>query len=397
MIDHLTNRQIVRHYDRTLSRTEFISVDEHLAVCAECRREVSAFAKGNEKLRSLQEEPEVVGNETSPIAGTDFVPSEDAIQQPIRNSSPRKRPRRLGSATSFNSPGVAFGLGALTMLIIVILVWLIARPNRSDTTQSQAMQSTTPSPTAGFPPDIGIQPNASPLSSPSPQVLMGLTDGANQVGIDDKGNLVGFESLSPAHREMVKVALLTQQVANLAALSGIGGQQDDLKRGPNQRAGFALLSPVGRIIMSTRPTLRWSKLDGASEYRVEIYGSNSDLFAASPPLKSNSWELPNGLNRGEIYSWQVTATKDGESVKAPVSPLPDAKFKTLDAKQAADLTATQKNFAGSHLPLGVLYAQFGLLEDAEREFDALAKANPQSDIARKLLSNVRDARKAGMK
>jgi hypothetical protein len=42
--------------------------------------------------------------------------------------------------------------------------------------------------------------------------------------------------------------------------------------------------------------------------------------------------------------------------------------------------------------MGVIYAEAGLLGEAEREFTALLKANPQSSNARKLLQGVRSAR-----
>ena len=96
-------------------------------------------------------------------------------------------------------------------------------------------------------------------------------------------------------------------------------------------------------------------------------------------------------------SWQVTATKDSAKIKSPVPPAPEAKFKILDTKPAADVTLARKNYAGSHLALGVLYAQSGLLDEAETEFGALVRANPQSEVARKLLNNVRTARQARMK
>jgi hypothetical protein len=49
--------------------------------------------------------------------------------------------------------------------------------------------------------------------------------------------------------------------------------------------------------------------------------------------------------------------------------------------------------AGSHLTIGLLYAQAGLLDDAERELQALLRANPQSTLAQKLLRSVRAKRK----
>jgi hypothetical protein len=46
------------------------------------------------------------------------------------------------------------------------------------------------------------------------------------------------------------------------------------------------------------------------------------------------------------------------------------------------------------LTLGILYAQSGLLDDAEREFQALLRANPQSPLVRKLLRIVREKRRS---
>lgn len=52
------------------------------------------------------------------------------------------------------------------------------------------------------------------------------------------------------------------------------------------------------------------------------------------------------------------------------------------------------SIAGSHLTLGVLYAQAGLLDDAERELQLLLRANPQSALAQKLLRGVRAKRRS---
>ena len=65
----------------------------------------------------------------------------------------------------------------------------------------------------------------------------------------------------------------------------------------------------------------------------------------------------------------------------------------LDQTKANEL-AHAKNAGGkSHSTLGILYAQSGLLEDAEREFQTLLRANPQSTLVRKLLRNVREKRR----
>ncbi len=54
-------------------------------------------------------------------------------------------------------------------------------------------------------------------------------------------------------------------------------------------------------------------------------------------------------------------------------PAPEAKFKVLEQSQANELERIKKTAANSPLTLGVLYAQAGLLNDAEREFETLLK------------------------
>jgi hypothetical protein len=39
--------------------------------------------------------------------------------------------------------------------------------------------------------------------------------------------------------------------------------------------------------------------------------------------------------------------------------------------------------------LGLFYAQAGVLDEAEREFSALQRANPKSEIANRLLMRIR--------
>ena len=48
----------------------------------------------------------------------------------------------------------------------------------------------------------------------------------------------------------------------------------------------------------------------------------------------------------------------------------------------------------SHLLRATIYARAGLLDEAEREYQALLNANPRSTIARKLLQHLRAQRKS---
>jgi hypothetical protein len=151
---------------------------------------------------------------------------------------------------------------------------------------------------------------------------------------------------------------------------------------------------VGTVTMSDRPAFRWSAFDGADTCVVRIYDADFNEVAASPWLSETSWTVTRALERGRIYSWQVTARAGAKEIISPVKPAPEARFMTLDRAKANELAEAKSASAGSHLTLGILYAQAGLLDEAERELQALLRANPQSALAEKLLRSVRAKRRS---
>jgi hypothetical protein len=157
---------------------------------------------------------------------------------------------------------------------------------------------------------------------------------------------------------------------------------------------FDVSGPRGEVVESNRPTFRWRVLAGTSGYTVKVFNRDFNVVAQSPTLTTTTWRPVQPLPRGTAYFWQVTAVKGGQEVKAPRPPMPQAKFKVLVAGTLAVLQAARQQLTVSHLALGVLYARAGLLEQAERELNALLGANPDSEVARKLLADVRVARRA---
>jgi tetratricopeptide (TPR) repeat protein len=83
---------------------------------------------------------------------------------------------------------------------------------------------------------------------------------------------------------------------------------------------------------------------------------------------------------------------DSSEVVLPPPAEPDAKFKILAASKVSELDRAKQQYSGSHLMLGVVYSRLGLLDDAERHFQALVSANPKSELARKLLQTVKSLR-----
>jgi hypothetical protein len=162
--------------------------------------------------------------------------------------------------------------------------------------------------------------------------------------------------------------------------------------GGDPGVAFGLVTPVGKVVLSDRPQLRWKPLDGADSYVVKVYDSNYQEVAASQPLKTTVWNVDKTLKRGGLYQWQVTANKGGEEIKSPVRPAPDARFRILEASAAAEIESAKRQAGNSHLLLGTLYANAGLTEDATREFQALVKENPNSELAKKLLRKVQSSK-----
>ena len=110
-------------------------------------------------------------------------------------------------------------------------------------------------------------------------------------------------------------------------------------------------------------------------------------------LKGLSWTAPQ-LARGQLYSWQVKASRGGQDFIAPRQSAPQARFRILNQAAAAEITRARRDYASSHLLLGLLYAQAGLLAEAEQEFRELQKANPDSDASRKLTASVSGPRRS---
>jgi hypothetical protein len=80
--------------------------------------------------------------------------------------------------------------------------------------------------------------------------------------------------------------------------------------------------------------------------------------------------------------------KDGKPITSPVLPAAQAKFKVVARDVLEKLQQAKRSANNSHLVAGILYAEAGLLAEAELEFKALVLANPGDRTARELLRSV---------
>jgi hypothetical protein len=147
-------------------------------------------------------------------------------------------------------------------------------------------------------------------------------------------------------------------------------------------SGENVLRPVSEAVEETQPVLYWSAAFGEPPYVVSIMDDRNQVIARAQGIQNTSWMVLTPLRRGGIYTWQVTVA----------GPTEHASFRVLDDGQEMLWQAMLAAHRGSHLILGLVAQQLGLLTIAEREYTALTKAFPDSNTAALLLNNVSELR-----
>ena len=363
---HLTAEQTARYVESNLSGDELQMVADHLTHCESCALAV-------DDLQTFREQ---------------MAPDLEREYHPAIVPSPTegwwKRMLAPLSALFRGSPGLAFG-AVLMVVLLALSSWLIWRTPRRIEPTPEIVEAPTPPPS----------PQPAPVPPPSPPsvpLVAQLTDGGSQLTLDQEGKISGVDDLPPAYRNMLRQALTTRRIERSSQLKGLARPPSSLMSTDREQGEFSVVEPVGKVLMSEQPTFRWSPMQGATGYIVEVYDSTFNLVATSPQLTSQSWSPP-ALARGKVYAWQVKAIKDGQEFKSPRPPAPQAKFRILDQAKASELARAKRAYPSSHLVLGLLYAEAGLLSEAEQELRLLQKANPDSEIARTLFTQVQALRR----
>jgi hypothetical protein len=369
---HLTFERTAAYVNEALAGEELQVVKDHLTGCEQCAMAV-------DDLRAFR-------NQVMPGLDREY-------RQPPTPATAENRWRRfVASVPSVftRSPALVVGsaLGALLMIAAGWQAWQAIELNG----KNPKMAQTTPSPTT---------PVVIPVVSPIPtqeggaaMVIAQLNDGAGQVVLDGDGKLSGADRLPPAYQQMIKNTLSFQRLEKPPLLAGLVLSDSLLRKGgANRDVSFSVRAPVGIVMLSDRPTFRWSPLEGATGYVVEIYDDKLRQIIISPQLADTSWTATQSLKRGGIYSWQVTAIKGGEDIVSPRPPAPPAKFRILNQTLANEIVQARRAYSSSHLTMALVYTQAGLLDEAEREFLELQRANPNSTISRRLLADLQAMRR----
>ena len=361
---HLTVDQTAEYVDKNLSGEALQVVTDHLGSCEQCALAV-------EDLRAFR-------NEIATSLDREFRPAEVPV---TRGSSWRGRFVSLFRV----SPVPAFGGAALAIILLVFIGWVVWRMPRAERREEVVV---VPSPS--------LQPTPAPVPSVQPEpvaVVAQLNDGASVVSLDQEGRLSGADNLPSGYQDLLKKALSGQRIEKSSQLQGLTRPSSALMGSSDPAREFSVIEPGGNVLMSDRPTFRWSKMEGATGYVVEVYDEQFKLVSSSPQVTNLQWATTQALPRGHVYSWQVKAIKDGQETTSPRPPARQAKFRVLDQAKVNELMRAKRTYGSSHLMLGLLYAEAGLLREAEAELRLVRRANPDSEVARNLLRQIQAIRR----
>jgi hypothetical protein len=373
MPEHLSEYQLKGYRDRTLPEGELIAVDAHLGGCNPCRNALAAFARekssqavisGIDQARfrhlSYEQMDDWVEDRLEP-ADRELVMAHIGLCPPCARqliayqeyASVMATPVKTGvhlakekaaakqSFWSFlKQPQYALGAAALIAFFIIVPWSRHSAPEQTGAIlapASTAVESTVPT-------------RNSPL-------------------IDQALNAAELDSLPDTLRAGAKEVVSDSSV-----------RPESLK-GLEPNGDMVLEYPFSETVAETQPGFRWKSF-GDSSYTVSLSDSRG-LISRRGGLTDTRWTPSTALTRNRVYTWEVESA--GEKHRGT--------FRILGENQAAELEKVRAEHGKSHLVMGAVSEELGLLTPAKQEFEAMAKDKSQSQQAAKLLNRIEALRK----
>jgi anti-sigma factor RsiW len=395
MTAHLSDGQIQAYRERSLAAGELLEVSDHIGGCEACRMRVGKPDALSARVRNMRASLQAAAghvryeeleayvdgtmareNRAALEAHTDGCRScsddLEAIQAIRRELDAPLAIRQTGSRWAefwnrlMGPRGVLALAGAAAIVLIAIV--LVRAPRNQNVADVAPATNQTPAPGGSV-----------------------IRDGRRAISIAADGHVTGLDQLAQPDRSALERILAARQIAPAPALSDLIADQGVLLGAPGEPSRGKLLAPLATVVESEKPLFRWEAIAGAT-YQVSVFDSDFNLAAQSPRLSTTEWQASKPLHRGMRYSWQLSVRQSGAEFTVPVPPAPEARFRVLDEASENEIGRARGQVADSHLLLGILYARAGVLDEAERELEALQSQNPASEEVANLLASVKRMR-----
>jgi hypothetical protein len=216
------------------------------------------------------------------------------------------------------------------------------------------------------------------------------------------GTLSGFDGVEEEWQEVGQKAWDKGETElPMDLLQELRSKSDVFMGKPEDGASFRLVKPVGQFVLSDLPSFEWTRSLRAISY-VVLITDLADPFSPilSGELTETKWTLDSSvgrLRRGHRYSWKVEARRENNIKElSPKTPGHGPVFEVLSQSQFQRIEQLRQQSQSSYL-LGVSYARFGILDDAEFELNRFHELNKESPLATRIqtmLEHVQRTRRA---
>src|SRR5262249_24521406 len=123
-----------------------------------------------------------------------------------------------------------------------------------------------------------VQQARAPQQAPVQSAL--IHDGNRTIGLSANGAVIGLEDLPPALRSSLSLAIAGQHLESPAILTDLSRGRGVLMGSAEHPSGVELIAPLGLVVESQEPVLRWKPLPGA-KYQASVYAEGFNEVAAS--------------------------------------------------------------------------------------------------------------------
>lgn len=351
---HPTAEQLEAFRQRALPPHTLNEVSQHICSCEECRQQLEARVPlASSRKPFLVSRPQHLKYDDLQAAIDSALPLSDAQMRHLADCAMCSREfedLHAFAARLDNTPRNSKRWGRIALFAAAAVVLIAA--------------------------GIGLtQHHAAPGAAP---MIAELNDSGTRIGLDSQGQLHAPGSLSEDDRRILVAALQSHKLAAPPEPTPTLGVEEVFRGAPQGPSAFSVLTPQRETVYTPTPTFRWQPVARALGYQVSVYDSAFHCVAQSQPITAVEWAPSAPLPRGKSYTWVVDASVPGDTLRAPQSSEPEARFEVLSEVDAAGIrTALQQN-PSAHLLLAARFAQAGARDEARVELKQLQAENPEA-------------------